>query len=110
VRAVQAVPVEGGPLLSKLPPCSCSSARFGEDHAPQMPVRRARSRAVLTVDDPPATNRARIAVRHPRHSHGLVLRKEVSSFVCPCQKYYRCRCRLISLEGDAEGTKINDDV
>ncbi|KAI0267957.1 hypothetical protein BGY98DRAFT_1021378, partial [Russula aff. rugulosa BPL654] len=42
-----------------------------------MPVRGARRRAVLTVDDPPATNRARIAARHPRHSHDLVLRKDL---------------------------------
>ena len=103
MQAVQAVPAERDPLLSNLTPCSCSSARFEEDPAPQMPVRGARRRAVLTVDDPPATNRARIAVHHPRHSHGLVLQGEVSPFVCPCQKYYRFRCRPISLEVDAEG-------
>jgi hypothetical protein len=96
------VPAEGNPLLSNLPPCS-SSARFGDDPALQIPVRGARRRAVLTVDDPTAINRARIPARYPRHSHCLVLleeREEVSPFVCPCQKYYRRH--LISLEGDAE--------
>jgi hypothetical protein len=102
-----AVLAEEDPLLSNLQPCS-SSARFGDDPALQIPVRGARRRVVLTVDDPTAINLARIAARYLRHSHShcLVLREEwkereaVSPFVCPCQKYYRHR--LISLEGDAD--------
>jgi hypothetical protein len=102
---VRAVPAEGDPLLSNLPPCS-SSARFGDNPVPQIPVRGALRRVALTADDLTTINRARIAARYARHSHCLVLREEreerekVSPFVCPCQKYYRRR--LISLEGDAE--------
>jgi hypothetical protein len=57
---VRAVPAEGDPLLSNLPPCSCScfSARFGDDPAPQIPIRGARHWAGLIVDDPTAINRA----------------------------------------------------
>jgi len=53
-----AVPAEGDPLLSNLPPCSCSSAHLGDDAASQIPVRGARRRAVLTVDDPTAIKTA----------------------------------------------------
>jgi hypothetical protein len=97
---VRAVPAEGDRLLSNLP-CSCSSARIGDDPASQIPVRGARHLAVLTVDDPTAINRVRIAARDPRHPHCLVLREEReereegSTFVCPFQEYYRRR--LISL-------------
>ena len=104
---MRAVPAEEEPLLSNLQPCS-SSARFGDDPALQIPVRGARRRAILTVDDPTAISLARIAARYPghSHSHSLVLgeerkeREEVSPFVCPYQKYYHRR--PISLEGDAE--------
>ena len=49
------------PLLSNLPPCSCSSAPFGDNPAPQIPVRGARRRVVLIIDEPTVVNRVRIA-------------------------------------------------
>jgi hypothetical protein len=88
--------LERDPLFSNLPPCSCSSARFEDDSAPQNPLRGVRRRAVLTVDDPTAINRARIPARHPRHSQCPVIREErekVPPLVCPCQK--NCRHRQI---------------
>jgi hypothetical protein len=75
---VRAVPAEGDPLLSNLPSCSYSSAPFGDEPTPQIPVRGPRRRAIRTVDDPTAI-----------------------PFICPCRKYYRHR-HLISLEGGAE--------
>jgi hypothetical protein len=54
---VWAVPAEGERLLSNLPPCSCSSARFEDDPASQIPVRGARHLTILTTDDPMAINR-----------------------------------------------------
>jgi hypothetical protein len=81
--------------------CSCSSAHFEDDLEPQIPIRGARRRAVPTVDDPTAINRAHVAARHPRHSHCLILMEEMSTFVYACQRYYYRR-RLISLEDGAE--------
>ena len=89
---MRAVRAEEDPLPPNLPPYSCSSTRFGDDPASQIPVRGAQRRADMTADDPTEIGRARIAARDPCHSHCLVLREErkdreeVSPFVCSCQE------------------------